>query len=473
MDFGYAFVLNQLLEQTGLATGLTAQPQSDSLKALLCFYVLGSARLEAAPDWLSASYAQVLYLKAHLDHAVKLLTALGSEPSCSCLSRWMAAQPHEAVVAIESAGLPQSVQFPVSAVNGPQDAYSEALRLVFMVDQVTDAPLALSCGAEGELSALLAALPPNWVVLDRPYVTAADWQYLHAQGRDFVTHLERTNPTAQELIAQHLATLQDAQYLEQYGEQIIFIKRVAVPLRDAHGEVICSGWAYLCCELEQRQRAERALFLALARGELTKGDFIAQLETAGVVVLFATQPVAPRELWMLYELRLCNRALFALKPSDTIAAPLVERSAASVRGHLLMTLMAEVLRFALKAQLSSTSYHPQQALLLLRAQKIKLNAGVGMVTEASAPVTAFYQALGIEYPTHITLSASATHPIRDRESLRACHEPRALLGCVLGLRLRQQVRDGVVVALLTARVKRNRVLCLQLERIRGGLGDRA
>ena len=113
-------------------------------QALLCFYVLGSARLEAAPDWLSASYAQVLYLKAHLDHAVKLLTALGSEPSCACLSRWMAAQPHEAVVAIESAGLPQSVQFPVSAVNGPQDAYSEALRLVFMVDQVTGAPLALS-----------------------------------------------------------------------------------------------------------------------------------------------------------------------------------------------------------------------------------------------------------------------------------------------------------------------------------------
>ena len=244
MDFGDAFVLNQLLEQTGLATGLAAQPQSDSLKALLCFYVLGSARLEAAPDWLSASYAQVLYLKAHLDHAVKLLTALGSEPSCACLSRWMAAQPHEAVVAIESAGLPQSVQFPVSAVNGPQDAYSEALRLVFMVDQVTGAPL-----------------------------------------------------------------------------------------------------------------------------------------------------------------RLCNRALFALKPSDTIAAPLVERSAASVRGHLLMTLMAEVLRFALKAQLSSTSYHPQQALLLLRAQKIKLNAGVGMITEASAPVTALYQALEIECPTHITLSA--------------------------------------------------------------------
>ncbi len=265
MDFGDAFVLNQLLEQTGLATGLAALPQSDSLKALLCFYVLGSARLEAAPDWLSTSYAQVLYLKAHLDHAVKLLTALVSEPSCACLSRWMAAQPHEAVVAIESAGLPQSVQFPVSAVNGLQDAYSEALRLVFMVDQVTGAPLALSCGAEGELSALLAALPPNWVVLDRPYVTAADWQYLHAQGRDFVSHLERTNPTAQELIAQHLATLQDAQYLEQYGEQIIFIKRVAVPLRDAHGEVICSGWAYLCCELEQRQRAERALFLALAR----------------------------------------------------------------------------------------------------------------------------------------------------------------------------------------------------------------
>lgn len=424
LDFGDSFFLSKLLEQTGLQSCLDALAVTnrDSLNALVCFYVTCPESNNFAQDWLSANFAKVMYPKANLSsqRVSELLMTLGLEENYRAFfSRYLTTLADKnkdlTKVAIDSTGLPNSVKFPLTAISRHNGEYSEEVRMLYVVEQATGYPLFFRyfAGNVIDSKAIINTMAelhayqmkPNFLLLDSGFTTNSDFKLFYDNGIDIVTRLGRNRKVYKEIVAQHLASLDTVQYLEQYGARALFIKRVEATIVDEDTGAAFKGFAYLCRDVLRRNDEERALCRKLAKGDITKEEMVDRFETTGVFMLFSTKPIEPKDILPLYYTRQNIEQVFDVCKNDAHVLPISVRTEESLRGHLLLTFIATVLLKEMQSALLKTPYTPKLSLMNLRSQKIKLFGDVGITTEAVKKVNDVYKTFGIECPIQFDLSA--------------------------------------------------------------------
>ncbi len=209
----------------------------------------------------------------------------------------------------------------------------------------------------------------------------------------------------QETVTAFGADLLHTVNLVTYGPQAMFIKQIelSLELNRATGETYDS-YGYLCRDPQRYFEEQEQAYQQFCHDELAPKELDAKLKAAGAFMLCSTKQLELNELHSCYD---TQQALADFSANVGNLGPL---TAATLRGSLLLTLMATVLWLELHRALRSTPYCPSSTLLNLRAQKIRLPEQHGSDL-AAQQVNAIYQAAQIEDPTGMILTLEDVAPL--------------------------------------------------------------
>lgn len=158
VSFGDVFLLDAFLKDSGFIKAVNAigYRNGDTLQALLAYYILSPLANSHAEDWWELTYARYLYPKAQMasQRISDALTDIGSEDAkCSFFKEYYhflektdrktddTTDSLEDSILIDSSGLPNSIRFPLTAVNNHNGVVSEEVRLIYVIQQRTGLPL--------------------------------------------------------------------------------------------------------------------------------------------------------------------------------------------------------------------------------------------------------------------------------------------------------------------------------------------
>ncbi|MDR2461443.1 MAG: hypothetical protein LBE38_11825 [Deltaproteobacteria bacterium] len=149
LDFGSSYLLEEFSKSIGFSDLFrnTLPKYSDSLMALIFYYIEMSEPNRDALRWYRGSYSNVLFPAAELlsERISELLTKLGDETvERNFFSRYLKIilpQKTKTGVIIDSTGLPNSIHFPLTAISNYNGTLNEEVRLIFVIDTKSGLPI--------------------------------------------------------------------------------------------------------------------------------------------------------------------------------------------------------------------------------------------------------------------------------------------------------------------------------------------
>jgi len=248
LDFGDAWFLDHILETSGLKKLFASvlSQESDTLLALLAFKLLDSNANSYAQRWLASSYAQYLYPKAVLasPRISEFMERLGQEETKRAF--FNAYIPYlkdipgvSENVLIDSTGLPNDIHFEYSQINNHNGVISREARLIYVVERNTGLPVYFRYVAGNIVDVITLRVTINHLkaqdmeikhgILDAGYCSEKNINDLYDSNIPFLIRLPN-NALAKKLIEEHGMDVYSAKYVLEYGNRLLFMKRISIEL---------------------------------------------------------------------------------------------------------------------------------------------------------------------------------------------------------------------------------------------------
>lgn len=251
LNFGDVWFLDHFIRQDGLIDCIQAilPAKTDMILCLVCFYVLNQLGLCHAEDWYEHSIASLLYpgLDCSSSGTSEFLRELSPDVLWQRFfhkySEYLQKVPGDVgKIIIDSTGLPNSIHFPLTAVNCHNGTVSNELRMELIVEQETGIPVYMRymCGSIPDVSTIQVTLAEmeqfnmgvNDILVDAGYYSDPNFQAMVKDKVNFICRLKENLDLYKELFALHREELIREENTFKYGNRAIFIKEVetAVPI---------------------------------------------------------------------------------------------------------------------------------------------------------------------------------------------------------------------------------------------------
>jgi transposase len=362
LDYGDTYALWQVITQSGLGEiyASVLPNEQDTLNALLCFKLLVGSAFDNAQTWYSGNYACLLFPKAQLDgrRISELLKRLGDEGVQRKffelhLSKTIGI---ESEVIIDSTGLPNEIDIPLSQFGNHGGESEQETRLILVIDQQTGKPLyfRLVAGNIVDVSTLITTIAEfkklgvksTFALLDGGYYSENNIKALYGNNISFLTRLNSGRVLYKELIRDSVPTLEAAQNVVRYNNRALFVERRDV---DLWGN---KGFAYICCDIKRKGIETDRFLLEALEDKLSNEEVTDKLKFKGKFVLLSNRELSPRDIIPLYYTRQSAEQLFGIGKSQLNFLPLRVHSEETLRGLLLLNFMALTLQNHLQSLLN-------------------------------------------------------------------------------------------------------------------------
>ncbi len=426
VSFGDVYLLSEFVKASGFINAIDAigYRNTDTLYALLAYYILSPHANSHAEDWWDLTYARFLYPKAQLtsQRISDALADIGSEDAKRCFFREyyrfleksndseISPNPNgiEDGILIDSSGLPNSIHFPLTAVNNHNGVVSEEIRLIYVVQQRTGLPIFFRYVAGNvidvtTLTRTIAELKANGVntkfaILDAGYYTGVNADILLDAGVSFVTRMKSNFKVYKQIVMDHLVGLECKDNLVRYNKRLVYIKCVPCLIGEKSNR---RAYAYLCKDLSMKRELEKHLIERAEDQDMSDGDIFDAMQTQGVFMLVASRKIAKENLLPLYYTRDQVEKIFELCKQDAKILPLNVGTQATFRGHLLMTFMAAVILKLMSDKLKGTSLTVESMFTNLHEQHAIIYEDVFITTEPVKKMNQAYNAFMLQCPHSI------------------------------------------------------------------------
>ena len=364
VSFGDAYLLDEYLKKSGFIAAVDAigYRNPDTLRALLSYYILSPHANAHADDWWQLTYARFLYPHAQMasQRISEALADIGSEDAKRAFFReyfrFLEARSSKGDddakgiddgILIDSSGLPNSIRFPLTAVNNHNGVISEEVRLIYVVQQHTGMPLFFRYVAGNvidvsTITRTIAELKANGVntkfaILDAGYYTGVNADALIDAGVSFIARMKSNFKVYKRAIKNHLDDLESRENAVLFNKRLVYIK--CIPCRIGSKEDK-PAYAYLCKDMTVQHELEKHAIERAGDEELTGADIFDDLQKQGVFVLISTRKIAKEKLLPIYYMRDQVEKIFELCKQEGKILPINVESEKTFRGHLMMTFMA-------------------------------------------------------------------------------------------------------------------------------------
>ena len=427
VSFGDIYLLDTFMSKSGIKAAINAinYKNQDTLHALVAYYILTTYSNCHAEDWWELTYAKYLYPKAQMasQRISEALVDIGSEEAkrnffkeyFKFLAKRNDADDSNGIddgILIDSSGLPNSVHFPLTAINNHNGIISEELRLIYVVQQHTGMPLFFRYVAGNvidvsTITRTIAELKANGIntkfaILDAGYYTGANADALLDSGVSFMDRMKSNFKVYKKIVNEHLNSLMVKENAVIYNKRLIYIKCVPCQIGQKENR---KAYAYLCKDMTAYNEGQKN---AIARAEdesLTASDIYDDLQKQGVFILTSTRKVAIDKILSLYYMRDQIEKIFELCKQEGKILPINVESEATLRGHLMMTFIATVILKMMTDKLRNTALTTESMFMNLHEQHAIVYDKEFVTTEPVKKMNDAYKVFKIQCPVSIQRSA--------------------------------------------------------------------
>lgn len=426
VSFGDIFLLDEYLKKSGFAEAADAlgYRNSDTLHALLAYYILTSYANCHAEDWWELTYAKYLYPKAQMasQRISEALADIGSEDAkrgffkeyirflakCDDIPANSETHGIDDGILIDSSGLPNAIHFPLTAVNNHNGVISNEIRLIYVVQQHTGMPLFFRyvAGNVVDVSTItrtIAELKANGVntkfaILDAGYYTGENADSLIDAGISFMARMKSNFKVYHRVVKNHLGNLESKENAVLFNKRLVYIK--CVPCRIGRKEDH-PAYAYLCKDMTMHSEEQKHTIERANDENLSGADIFDDLQKQGVFVLITTRKIAKEKLLPLYYMRDQVEKVFELCKQGGKILPINVENETTLRGHLMMTFMAASVLKMMSKKLSKTSLTTESVFMNLHEQHAIVYDKEFITTEPTKKMNDAYKVFKVQCPAKI------------------------------------------------------------------------
>jgi hypothetical protein len=426
VSFGDVFLLDEYLKESGFVKAIDAisYRNPDTLHALFAYYVLTSSANCHALDWWELTYAKYLYPKAQMasQRISEALADIGSEDAkrsffkeyfdflekCDDIPNKNDSPGIDDGILIDSSGLPNSIHFPLTAVNNHNGVVSEEIRLIYVVQQHTGMPLFFRyvAGNVVDVSTItrtVAELKANGVntkfaILDAGYYTSINADALLDAGISFMARMKSNFKVYQNAVEKHLDKLESKENAVLFNKRLVFIKCIPCKIGQKENR---PAYAYLCKDMAMHNEEQKHAIERAHDESLSGADIFDDLQKRGVFVLITTRKIAKEKLLPLYYMRDQVEKVFELCKQGAKILPINVENEDTLRGHLMMTFMASAVLKMMSDKLKKTSLTTESMFMNLHEQHAIVYDKEFITTEPVKKMNDAYKAFKIQCPPSI------------------------------------------------------------------------
>lgn len=423
--FGDVYMLDKYMQQTHFYGPIedAYADKADSIKAMICYYILSTLSNQYASDWLATSMGQFLFPKAHIGstQVSELLKYLGDESRQQLFFfsylKWFVKRYQGddlGNILLDSTGLPNSVHFRLTAISNHNGDINNEVRLIYVVQQSTGLPIFFRCVPGNIIDVKTISrtilylkqlgVDTHFAITDAGYVSEENLEIFYRENISFLSRLQPNRVLYKQIVKEHLPTLKSEGILVKQNQRVIRVKKVPCQLcehRSKNGEVRQkghTGYAYLCMD-EQRASLEKShLVTKVAQGTLALEDFDKESDQLGLFVLISKRSIAPDKVVSLYYTRQEIEQVFDFGKNYASMLPLSVQQESTFRGHMVLAFLAGIVVKMLCKDLKSTGYPVKPTLENLKGQTCVKVGDIFVTNEANRHARAAYDALSIEFP---------------------------------------------------------------------------
>ena len=401
---------------------------SDTLHALLAYYCLTPHSNRHASFWWNYTYARILYPNAQMasQRISETLDDLGSEEAkrlfFKAYYKMLAVNPTQKYgsddgisrngILIDSTGLPNVCNLPVTAVSSHNGKISEEVRLIYVVQQTTGLPLFFRYIAGNVIDATTikttvaelkaSGINTKFAILDAGYYNGKNADVLIDAGISFISRMHSNFKVYKEAMDEHRGSLEQAENLVVFNGRFIYVKCIKCEIGEKADR---PAYAYLCLDCTMKREEEYKLSQKTADTTMDTTEIHEQRNRHGIFMLISTRRIAKDNLLPLYYTRNQVEDIFKLCKGSCKILPINIENEATLRGHLLITFIATVVMKMLSDKLKDTKLTTEMLFMALDQHRAKIYEDRIVVNEATKIMNYAYRKFKIKVPVEIEYTA--------------------------------------------------------------------
>jgi CRISPR/Cas system CSM-associated protein Csm2 small subunit len=410
VDFGDAWLLHELFPKSPYFSMIrnAFAAQESSICALLFYKILANTSPRHAQTWLEGAYVSLLFPKADLrsQNITSLLRFLGDEALQRVFFKAYLAYlcPNaRAGILIDSTGLPNSIDFPLTATNVHENQVSQETRLILIVDRLTNLPLFFRYNAGNivDVSTLTATInelqalgvKTQYALVDAGYYSNDNVDALYAHNIAFLSRLGANRKLYKEIINEHIDDVLQVKYAVLHNKRVVHIKKIPVTLTLAH-----QGFAYLAVDRQRKNDESYAYMKEALQDKIDGEEMERELKKFGAFVLISSENVSTREILSLYYTRQVIEQIFDFTKNNLDLIPIRVHSEATFRGHLMLTFLASILLLPINQKLNEGKHCTIEVFSMMRNLKCKIYDHEILVKEPTKKMKKIAELLQVKIP---------------------------------------------------------------------------
>lgn len=402
ITFGDAWFLDWFIKEIKLydSIGELKYGNTDSIRAMVLFYVLSNMANCYAEEWYESSYARVLYPNANLSsqRVSDLLEAIGDESSyraffhryfCDVVNKTRDGED----ILIDSTGLPNNIHFPLTAISNHNGKISNEVRLIYVVQRESNLPLYFRYipGNVIDVSTLSRTIKElkaynidtKFAILDAGYLTEANTKELYDNNISFISRLPEKTNLYKRIVSELSPKLENENTLVEFNGRYVYLVKTRVLLNGPDSRVLTDdeevdpeegniAYAYLGRDITMQEiESSRVFDNAKAYGYTTQDLHRIRMQK-GLFVIYSSRPIKVAEILSKYYTRQQIEQVFDICKNNTKMLPLRTQTEETFRGHLILAFIASVIVKILQERLKNSKITPAGAFFSLGNQDCKL-----------------------------------------------------------------------------------------------------
>jgi hypothetical protein len=417
LDFGDVYVLYEILLKSGFWELFRSilPGWEDTLCTMLCYKVIRGGANCYASDWRAGSFIRIICPDAKVEsqRISEFLKVLGNEHVQrqffpKYLAKISGEQKNHGIV-VDSTGMPNDIDFPLTAINNHNGVISNETRLILAIDRTTSLPLLYrySAGNIVDVTTLKSTLLElqaygvnvDFSIIDAGYYSEKNIRSLYENNIRFVTRMKPNLKLYKELVASNVDGLESRSNAVFYRDRLLYIK--CVPL-EMFGY---QAYAYVAID-HQRRSDESYSYLkkAIANGDLSHEKIDHEMKRKGMFILVSSECVEVSEILPLYYMRQSIEQVFDLYKNNADLLPLRTHSEDTFRGHLMLAFLSTIAYMQVNTSLEGVKFCAEGAFRSLQNLKCKVFDDRILVKEASKKENEIAKHLKIELPLELPVT---------------------------------------------------------------------
>ena len=360
VDFGDSFFLDSLISGIGYDEVLKSIPYQnrDTLYAMLFFYTLESEANVHAKSWYNQNYAKYLFPKANISsqRISDFLRSIGTPEVrrdflLAHIKYLLESTDEELCVLIDSTGLPNKCDIPITRVSVHEGEVNIEFRLIAVVQKATGLPIYYEyiAGNIVDISTLertiriLAEHNCNveYCIGDAGYCCPSTMERLVLSGIEFMSRLNPTYNLFKDALKTNYDDMMKPEHAVRYRDRIVQILKLPTVIgTDKETGEEKHGFIYLCRDMQSYHSKSDHLMRSKRFASMTSDDYRAACDRLGVFAIVSTRDLDAGEVLPEYYIRQGIEQYFDFGKNYAKFLPVREHNVETLSGHLLLSFIA-------------------------------------------------------------------------------------------------------------------------------------